>query len=88
MVQSQNGRYAVIRYPCEWLYKVIGMDRNKLHQALVDIVSEESCKISFSNDSSSGKYLCLNLEVTVRSEEERNTIYLALKAHPQIKIVL
>jgi len=88
MVQNQDGCKAHIKYPCQWLYKVIGMDRNKLHQALVDIVSEESCKISFSNDSSSGKYLCLNLEVTVRSEEERNTIYLALKAHPQIKIVL
>ena len=88
MVKNQDGCKAHIKYPCQWLYKVIGMDRNKLHQALMDIVAEDSCNISFSNDSSSGKYLCLNLEVTVRSEEERNTIYLALKAHPQIKIVL
>ena len=88
MVQNQDGCRAHIKYPCQWLYKVIGMDRNKLHQALKDIVSEDSCNISLSNSSSSGKYLCLNLEVTVRNEEERNTIYLALKAHPQIKIVL
>lgn len=88
MVQYQDGCRAHIKYPCQWLYKVIGMDRNKLYQALKDIVSEDSCNISLSNNSSSGKYLCLNLEVIVRSEEERSTIYLALKAHPQIKIVL
>ena len=29
-----------------------------------------------------------NLEVTVQNEEERNAIYMALKAHPQVKLVL
>ena len=79
---------AQINYPCQWLYKVIGFDREKLHQALLEIVSDDSCDISFSNSSRTGKYLCLNLEVTVQSEEVRNSIYMALKAHPQVKIVL
>jgi len=88
MVQRENECKAQMRYPCQWLYKVIGMDLDKLHQALKDIISENSSDISFSNSSPTGKYHCLNLEVTVRSEEERNRIYLALKAHPQVKIVL
>ena len=77
-----------IQYPCRWLYKVIGLDPERLHQALVEIASDESCTITPSNRSPTGKYHCLNLEVTVRSEAERNSIYTALKAHPQIKIIL
>ena len=77
-----------LNYPCQWIYKVIGSDREKLHKALLEIVSDESCCISFSNRSRTGKYHCLNLEVTVQSEEERNSIYISLKAHPQVKIVL
>ena len=77
-----------LEYPCRWLYKVIGPDQEKLHQALLEIVSNCSCSISFSKSSRAGKYHCLNLEVTVQSEEERNSIYRALKAHPQISIVL
>lgn len=88
MAQSENGLKIVVRYPCQWLYKVIGMDRDKLHRALKDIIPDDSCDISFSNSSRTGKYHCLNLEVTVHSEEERNAIYLALKANPQVKTVL
>ena len=79
---------AHIEYPCKWLYKVIGYDAEKLHQALLEIIKDDPCDISFSNSSRTGKYLCLNFEVTVHSEEQRNSIYLALKEHPQVKIVL
>ena len=77
-----------IHYPCRWLYKVIGFDQERLHRALLEIVSNGSCNISYSNSSSSGKYHCLNLEVTVQSEEERNSIYTALKSNPHVKTVL
>ena len=75
-------------YPCKWLYKVIGMDRERLHRAIMDTISSKPCKISISNTSSSGKYICLNLEITVADEDDRNAIYLDLKAHPHVKIVL
>lgn len=77
-----------IQYPCRWLYKVIGLDPERLHQALLEIVSDDSCNVSPSNSSRTGKYHCLNLEVTVQSEAELNSIYKALKAHPQVKFVL
>ena len=88
MKQDENECKAELKSPCQWLYKVIGMDRKKLHKALLEIIDEDSCEISFSSSSSRGKYHCLNLELTVKSEEERNSIYLALKNHPQVKIVL
>jgi putative lipoic acid-binding regulatory protein len=88
MEQKDNICKVQIDYPCQWQYKVIGYDRKKLQQALLEIVKDDSCEISFSNSSRTGKYHCLNLEIIVKSEEERNSIYLALKAHPQVKIVL
>ena len=86
--QKDNMCKVQIDYPCQWQYKVIGFDREKLQEALLEIVNDDSCDISFSNSSRTGKYHCLNLEVFVENEEERNSIYLALKAHPQVKIVL
>jgi len=75
-------------YPCKWLYKVIGMDREQLHRAIMETISSKPCKIDVSNTSRSGKYTCLNLEITVEDENDRNSIYLELKAHPHVKIVL
>lgn len=88
MKEEQKKSPKQINYPCSWLYKVIGSDRENLHQALLEIVGKASCDITFSKSSSRGKYHCLNLEITVRSEEERNEIYMALKTHPNVKIVL
>lgn len=88
MEQENKECKAQLQYPCLWLYKVIGMDREKLYQALEEIVDVDSYTISPSNSSRTGKYHCLNLEMTVVNEEERNRIYLALEGHPQVKIVL
>ena len=88
MAQEKDLCKAIIDYPCQWLYKVIGSDHEQLQQAIKKIIADTPCEITLSNSSSSGKYLCLNLEITVQSEEERNSIYLNLKAHPHIKIVL
>jgi putative lipoic acid-binding regulatory protein len=88
MENKGNMSKVQIHYPCQWLYKVIGFDQERLHRALLEIFSKDSCSISYSNSSGSGKYHCLNLEVTVKSEEERNSIYMILKANPQVKTVL
>ena len=88
MVKNNNIGRAQINYPCQWHYKVIGSDREKMHQALIEIAGDHSGDISFSNSSPTGKYHCLNLKITVQSEEARNSIYMTLKKHPQVKIVL
>jgi len=88
MIQKKDMCKVKLDYPCQWLYKVIGTNHEQLRQAIMEIINSIPCEISLSNSSSSGKYLCLNLEITVQSEEERNSIYSGLKSHPLIKIVL
>ena len=88
MAQENNACKLKLNYPCQWVYKVIGTNQGELRQAIMEIITDTPSEISFSNNSSSGKYLCLNLEITVQSEEERNSIYFGLKGHPQVKIVL
>ena len=75
-------------YPCQWLYKVIGIEEEQLRQAIAEIIPDTPYEINLSKSSSSGKYLCLNVELTVQSAEERNSIYESLKAHQHVKIVL
>ncbi len=75
-------------YPCEWGYKVIGIDQEKVRTAIEEIVGDRSSAITPSNSSKTGKYHSLSLEVGVGSEEERNEIYEALKKHPAVKMVL
>ena len=88
MAQKDNTCKAKLDYPCPWLYKVIGTDHDQLLQAIKEIIVDIPCEINISNSSSSEKYLCLNVEITVQNEKERNSIYMDLKAHPQVKIVL
>jgi putative lipoic acid-binding regulatory protein len=88
MVQQNNACKPKLNYPCQWVYKVVGTNQDELRQAIMKIITDTPCEINFSNSSSSGKYLCLNLEITVQSEEERNSIYSNLKAQPQVKIIL
>ena len=86
-IEIKDNTYRLI-YPCQWLYKVIGADRRQLQQAITHVIRDSSCSITPSNSSRTGKYHCLDLEITVHSEEERDQIYTALKEHPHVKIVL
>ena len=81
-------RKPVLEYPCRWLYKVIGDEREELERAALEIIGNRPCTISLSNSSRTGKYHCLDIEVEVMDDENRNTIYQALKSHPQVKMVL
>jgi len=81
-------RKPVLEYPCRWLYKVIGDDREALQRAALEVIGSQSYAISLSNSSRTGKYHCLNIEVEVMNETNRNTIYQALKSHSRIKLVL
>ncbi len=79
---------AHFEYPCPWAYKVIGTDEETMRQAVREIIQDGTCTIKLSNSSKTGKYCCLDVELVVRSEEERLKIYECLKNHGAIKIVL
>ncbi len=78
-----------IAYPCVWLYKVIGIDREKVEKALRDVFdAEDGMEIKFSNISKKGNYLAFNAEIKVENEQQRDLIYTKLKKHHDIKAVL
>lgn len=75
-----------IDYPCEWRYKILGREEEELREA-VDEVVEIDYTLTPSNRSKGGKYLSLELVLTVRTEEERRGIGQRLHAHASVLFV-
>ena len=76
-----------ITYPCRWHYKVIGVQKDDLNQAIREIVSESDHTFSPSKKSRSGKYHSFNLEIHVENEESRNFFFNELRSHTAVKMV-
>ena len=77
-----------IDYPCPWLFKVIGGERQALAAAITEVLGERPHLLTYSNASSSGKYHSFNLEVVVESEAHRDQLYRTLAACTVIRTVL
>lgn len=77
-----------LNYPCDWRYKVVGETRAKLEIAIREVIVEREHALEHSNTSRTGKYVSLNLDLLVHNEDDRQFIYEALKAHPNVKMVL
>jgi len=87
-MDENTGCRPEIQYPCQWQYRIIGEDRAALYQAIHTWVPVSACTISEANVSSGGRYLSLNLEVTVSDDAERLRLYQLLAGHPAIRMVL
>lgn len=77
-----------IDYPCLWQYRLIGEDRAAILEAIQVTVDINCCVITEGNTSSGGRYLSLNLEITVGNEAERLRLYQVFSDHPAIRVVL
>jgi uncharacterized protein len=77
-----------IEYPCRWVFKVFGTDEVLLTEAIAGIMPASSYDLTLSRSSRHGKYLCMNLALTVVSDSDRNAIYEALIGHSQVMLVL
>jgi len=77
-----------IDYPCSWEYKVIGNDEFALRQAVAAVMADAEYEVSFSHFSRTGKYCSLSVELTVVDEEQRMSLFAALKRHRDILFVL
>ena len=84
---SNKNQVVSIDYPCEWLYKVIGSDKESVHNAVAGIIEDREYHINDSNTSKTGKYQSFSVKVVVSDEAYRNNIYQALKVHDDIKFV-
>jgi putative lipoic acid-binding regulatory protein len=77
-----------IAYPCPWTFKLFGTDENLLREAVAELMPLAGYELTLSRTSSRGRYLCMNLELTVVSDEDRTSVFEALNAHSQILLVL
>ena len=77
-----------ITYPCQWGYRIIGTDGEAMKCAVEDVLADKQYELSFSNISSAGKYISLELTVFVENEEVRNRIFTALSSHPAMTRVI
>jgi putative lipoic acid-binding regulatory protein len=85
---NDSDQKIVLEYPCNWCYKLIASERRALEQAVRDVISQREHKLSHSNNSKTGKYTSMNLDLLVHNEDDRTFIYEALKNHQDIKMVL
>ena len=77
-----------LQYPCAWEYKVVGADQFAIRQAVADIMGELEYEVSLSHFSRTGKYCSLLVALTVIDEQQRTSLFAALKAHDDILMVL
>jgi len=78
----------VIEYPCDWSYKIIGTNVQKIIDAIENAVGDMKYDVTPSSISKKGKYFSLNLVVTVPNETMRDLVYQKLNNSDFIKIVI
>ena len=86
MILDSNQR-PEITYPCEWSYKIIGNNIDKILEAIENAVSGLKYDVTPSNISKNGNYYSLNLSLIVPNEVIRDLIYQKLDSSESIKIV-
>ena len=77
-----------IEYPCEWGYKLIGINKAELEACVFDIVGERAYITKGGNTSSKGKFHSLNMKCKVSSQKDRDAIFKAFSEHSAVKMVI
>ena len=77
-----------IAYPCPWEYRIIGTSDELIRAAVAEVVGDVAHTLRAARVSRSGRFVSFSLELVVRDEAHRLTIYEALCEHGHIKIVL
>ncbi|OPL14634.1 MAG: hypothetical protein AVO39_08940 [delta proteobacterium MLS_D] len=84
----RENKKPAVDYPCDWVYTVIGTNRNALHEAVEDVFRERSCSVVLSRTSAAGTYCSLRVEAEVFSDDDRTNLFERLSAQDDIRIVL
>ncbi len=77
-----------IVYPTEWGFKIIGRDKDALHQVIKEVMGEREHSCTYGNPSSGGKFHSYNAKCVVQDQEERDRIFKAFQDHDDIKMVI
>ena len=77
-----------IEYPCEWGFKIIGTNKERLSISITEVMGEREYKTRAGNSSSKGKFHSMNAYCQVVSEKDRDSIFKAFQEHIDIKMVI
>jgi hypothetical protein len=77
-----------IDYPCLWQYKVITTDIEPVREIVADHLGDAPYSMSKSRKSRDGRYISIDIEMTVYSDYHRLRLYELLAAGQQVKVVL
>jgi len=77
-----------IEYPCDWGFKIIGTDKEKLKSCISEIMADRDYKCRDGNVSSKGKFVSMNANCEVCSEDERDELFKAFRDHCDVKMVI
>jgi len=77
-----------IDYPCSWQYKIFGESAQAIQEVVETALIGRTFALTLSNVSRGGRYVSMNLELMVFTEEERLELYRIIAAHPAVKVVL
>ncbi|VTU13136.1 hypothetical protein SRS16CHR_00375 [Variovorax sp. SRS16] len=83
---------SLIEYPSQFPIKVMGAKADGFVHAVTEIAERfdpnfDASTIELRN-SKAGNYLGVTITVTATSREQLDAIYMALSAHPMVKVVL
>lgn len=88
MILDSSSQRPEITYPCEWSFKVIGEDVDRILSAIGEASLGLDYDVIPSNLSKNGKYFSFNFKLEVQNEVVRNLIYEKLQSSPDIKFVI
>ncbi|MCF7916375.1 MAG: DUF493 domain-containing protein [Candidatus Omnitrophica bacterium] len=78
----------VIKYPCDWEYKIIGKNQKILETVIAKVIDDRDYDLSLSKRSKTGKYVSLEVKTKVLNEADRNKIFSDFSSHSEVKMVL
>lgn len=76
-----------IVYPCEWEYRVIGEDQERLREIIAEIMPRKY-ELKYGKTSSQGRFVSVYVWLIVHNEQERNDIFAQLSHHSEVKMVI
>jgi len=90
--QADPRKESLIEYPCSFPIKVMGARVDGFAEAMVQIAQQFDPEYDPATlemrPSKAGNYLSLTLTIRATSREQLDNMYLALTAHPMVKVAL
>ncbi len=77
-----------IEYPCNWGYKIIGRDKEKLKACIKEVMGDKEHLSAPGNTSKKGNFHSYNASCEVASQEERDRIFKAFQDHEDVDMVI